>query len=379
MIRLKVRNQSKNKMNKEFYNLIHPPSFDEHEGHQVRGKRSNLHLISLRDFLFKYGEDLQMYYGEDFYTIDNEEKWASDNTRGMNSSSIILCMVDFSENITLSNQVKKSLRKAGQERRQRIKHRYSYDNPMNRIHGFTILTREHITKYPGKKVLSISVIATTPFSEKKGIGSDIMELTKNIASDCEYDDIILSVANDMAYHEPSSEEEDEYSDSSEEDEDDEDEEDDEGDDIEDYWYPDEGVMEVLSHELWRKTMRKPDGGSPYYNIDKDYIYELLEDYMFFVKGEEKDWNNEIKVGGGRTSFEEKELCSSIPEEPNENDYGGYFYMKGKRSQGRLVGFYEKFGFTEDASIFLDWDCCDNNPFPTMRLNLNNYTNKRLLE
>ena len=57
------------------------------------------------------------------------------------------------------------------------------------------------------------------------------------------------------------------------------------------------------------------------------------------------------------------------DEPGENDYGGFWFMKGKKSQMGLMKFYEKWGFIEDENVHLNWGCYGKIPFPTMRLNL----------
>ena len=36
----------------------------------LQGKRSGLSMISLRDFLLRYGKDLREYYNEDFFVPD---------------------------------------------------------------------------------------------------------------------------------------------------------------------------------------------------------------------------------------------------------------------------------------------------------------------
>ena len=61
----------------------------------------------------------------------------------------------------------------------------------------------------------------------------------------------------------------------------------------------------------------------------------------------------------------------ISEDPQDYEYGGYWYKKGKESQKILMGFYEKFGFFEDPTIYLKWGCYDKYPYPTLRLNMNN--------
>ena len=346
-------------MNKEIYNSIrvaeqrrhHTVAADTPNSQLIKGGRSGLSLITLKDFLYKYGECLQNYYGEDFYTNGSGEVWSHDNTKGCESDTMILCMADLCEDDTVitKKSIRKSLRRAGSKRRRRIKHRYSYENPMNRIHGFIVLTRVYIPKYPKNKVMSISTIATSIFSDYHGIGSDLMDIIIHLGKVCRYDDIILEVANDFAYNafeEDSEEEEEEGEDEEEED---------------NTWYPTEEVLDVISHELWRKTMRKPEGINPYYNLGKDYIWNNVNSYLLHevAVDDQNDIENEMN--------DQKEY--SLSEEPEDYEYGGFWYKKGKLSQRRLMEFYEKFGFVEDSDIYLNWACYDEYPYPTMRYSL----------
>ena len=349
-------------MNTQIYNFLNNDGIH-------KGRRSSLDIVTLRGFLHEYGEELVNYYGEDFY-IPGEEKWLSDGE--MKTDTMILCMVDFCDDNSFitKKSVRRSLRRAGSERRKRIKHRYSYENPMNRIHGFVVLTKESIEKYPEKKVMSISTIATSIFSENRGIGSDMMDILIHIAKECDYDDIILEAANDYAAQ---TEEEDDSEEGDERwwDEEEEEGEEEEEEDEEEYiWEPTEEILEIISHELWRKTMRKPEGDTPYYNIGKDYIWDNVNSYLTCEIEEEEgeDILSEKEVildFGGEEEEEEEEYCLS--EEPEDYEYGGYWYKEGKKSQKRLMEFYEKFGFIEDPDIYLNWGCYDEHPYPTMRL------------
>ena len=159
---------------------------------------------------------------------------------------------------------------------------------MNRIHGFVVITKESIEKYPDKKVMSISTIATSIFSENRGIGSDMMDIVIHIAKECGYDDIILEAANDYAAQTEAEEDSeegderwwDEEEHEEEDEEEDDEEEDEEEEDEEEYiWEPTEEILEIISHELWRQTMRKPEGDTPYYNIGNDYIWDNVNSYM----------------------------------------------------------------------------------------------------
>ena len=159
-----------------------------------------------------------------------------------------------------------------------------------------------------------------------------------------YTDIILEVANEYAGYADESDEE-----SEEESDEESDEEEDNG------WFPDENVMEILTDELWKKCMRKDKKDVVYYNLEKDYINSCLYSYLFYEIDEPID--NGVK--------EVKE----VKDEPEENEYGGFWYHKGKNSQKTLQGFYEKFGYKEDPSVHNEWGCFTEIPYPSMRLEL----------
>ena len=95
-------------MNKEIYNFL---LWDQK---LVKGERSGLSLITLKDFLYKYGEGLQNYYGEDFYVKGDEEVWPSEYTEGCESDTMILCMADLwgEDNTFVKQGVKKTIKKA---------------------------------------------------------------------------------------------------------------------------------------------------------------------------------------------------------------------------------------------------------------------------
>jgi GNAT superfamily N-acetyltransferase len=309
---------------------------------------NGLVLMTLRGFIQRYGEELEDYYDEDFGT----ETVADDLDYG---SSMIMCMVDNGED-HLPVEIKKKIRKAGKFRRDKLKHQWSYQNPLNRIHGYVNLVDVSFKgdDLKDKKVISISTICSSYFSEKKGVGSDLMKMSEEFARRMGYTDIILEVANEYAgYAEDSSEEEEE----SEEEESDE-EEDEEDDD--DGWFPDENVMDILTDEFWKKCMRKNKDCEVSYNLEKDYIEGCLQSYMFYDIDEPIDNVEEIK---------EVEDEDEDEDEPGENEYGGFWYQKGKNSQKGLQKFYEKFGYKEDPSVHREWGAFTDIPYPSMRLEL----------
>jgi ribosomal protein S18 acetylase RimI-like enzyme len=151
---------------------------------------NGLVLMTLRGFIQRYGEELEDYYDEDFGT----ETGADDADAG---SSIMMCMVDNGEEDHLPEGIKKKIRKGGKFRRDKLKHQWSYINPMNRIHGFVHLEDVQL-KGDDKKVISISTICSSYFSQKKGVGSDLMKMSEEFARKTGYTDMILEVANGYA-------------------------------------------------------------------------------------------------------------------------------------------------------------------------------------
>ena len=53
----------------------------------------------------------------------------------------------------------------------------------------------------------------------------------------------------------------------------------------------------------------------------------------------------------------------INKNPDADQYGGYYYMKGKLSQKGLFQFYQKFGFQEMPEIHYDWQIYTTGSLP----------------
>jgi ribosomal protein S18 acetylase RimI-like enzyme len=306
-------------------------------GNENGGPRTDLSVCSLKEFITFYSHELSDYYGEDFGCPDIKSDQVGD--------TIIMCLVDFGYWRNTSPNTTRSLRKAGKSRRLKIKHRYSYDNPMNRIHGFLIGEEVRNSLVPEEnKILSLSLICASVFSDKKGIGSDLMDHFLHLAKEAGYTDVILEVANEFSGMDVADDEDDE-DESDEEDS----ESDDESDD-EESWVASEEVVDIISHEFWRKTMRKPEGDTPYYNVAKDYISGHVADYLQAAEGEVEEVEPQFV---------------SDEDDPKGHEYGGFWYRKGRNSQIGLIKFYEKFGFVEEPEIHLSWHCYTDVPFPSM--------------
>ncbi len=296
-------------------------------------------LLRLKDFLARYSD-----------SIDHEMVLKKNNKE---SPYDILCLVDTRENIyhTMSEERKKSFKKAWSSKRRKIRVKYHYDNIFNRIHGYLLLEDQHNNKNipRDKKVLSLSLICSSYYSNMKGVGTLLMKSMISLAEICEYTDIILEVANEHAGSEESDEESDE-SGEEESDESDEEESDEESD--EEIWVEtvNQPLIDCISKEFMRKILRISEDGSSHYSIGEDYIGDIIYSYI------EDEYESECY------EYEYKQVDLS---EPGESEYGGYYYNKGKRARIELYRFYEKFGFIEDMDIHFKWKAFTTDPFPSM--------------
>ena len=338
------------------------------------GKRTKLSVMTLRRYVENYNEELEEYYDEDF----GSGFLCSDSNYG---SNMVLCLVDENEKANISKEVRQMIKKAGKYRRDKLKHQWTYSNPMNRIHGYIMLTDVTSDMTPkGKRVMSIPLICSSYFSTFRGVGCDLMDLTKEFCSTVGYTDIVLEVSNEWAWmaelpenlreEEDWEEEEEEWEEEEEEEELDENLVECDGcgrvwdgnaqcpcgldeDEEEEIWYPENEVLEIISSELWKKCLRK-ENGTPYHNFGEDYVQCYVQAYLF----------EEYHSTEGKKK-------KPLPEEndPKDYEYGGFWYKKGFKSQERLVGFYEKFGFKEDKDIYLNWGCFSDHPYPSMVVSL----------
>ena len=274
----------------------------------------NLTPMTLKEYVNLYGSEVEDYYEVNVQVFEETDKRVS-----------VMCLVDLGPEDTRKRRKKSPGRRAGLERRLKYRHRYSYQNPMNRIHGYLIL--EECEK--DDNVLKVSVICSSLFSPSRGVGTDLMNITLAISHLLGYSDVILEVGNEYSQA-PDSESEDEEE--------------------EEEYYEDEEeeelyeLMETLSHEFWRKCMRYQGPKSrPYYNIDQDYIESMLNGY--FVRDKDDNEENE-EYEDIYDLISESDDDTIEPIEPGDCEYGGYWYKKAIESQSPLIAFYEKFGFEE---------------------------------
>ena len=316
-------------------------------------KDSGLKSDTLRGFISKYSDDLEWYHGEDFGSSVSR---ITDNDYGHTMAFVLYDDAEGTEGCM--EKVRPKYRKAGSIKRRKMKEKWSYEDPLNRIHGYAIVqdvTNKKL-KEEGKKVLSISAICSTYYTDRKAIGKSLMKLIENYAESAKYTDIVLQLANEFSGMGQEEEEEssDEEEESSDEEEESEEEPEEYSEEEEDYYYPDDCALSVLSGALWKKCMRTNERGVQEYNLDQEYIEESLSAYFNCKTTFEED--EEVWEG---TEVKER------PEKPGEFDYGGFWYNKGKGTQKRLMKFYEMHGFKEDDTIFFEWGCFDSVPYPTM--------------
>ena len=361
-------------MDSRWNHFLHYGSADTKATYGVDGswrimERSGLSALSLRHFINVWHEELTDYYGEDF----GGEKIIGDSDYG---DTIIYVLADLRTNIDstwVPPHIKKKYKRAGKLRRDKLRHQWSYGNPLNRIHGFLIMKEVTNTQHTNV-TMCIDTICSTYFTCKRGIGSDLMVLAKDFSKALGAFDIVLEVANEFSGNghstnkfpedeededEEDEEDEDEFSDEDEDEDEDEFSDEDEDEDDES-WTPDDNVISILTDELWKKCMRKSKEGTVYYNLDQDYVEAGLWNY-FHCAHESEDET-------GLWSGTERRVISD-KDDPKDTEYGGFWYQKGKRSQKELIKFYEKFGFKEDPDVHLDWCMFDDIPYPTMRLSL----------
>ena len=299
-------------------------------------------IMRLRDFLDEYRYEIHKQYL--FYNMKK---------RNYNSKYEIFCLVDCLSDTktTMNSKVSKKYRRSNTKTRLRMKKQYHYTNIFNRIHGYLILEDlKNSEDAPiSKKVVSLSLICASKYSDKKGIGSCLMDFTKDISKMSGYTDIILEVSNEHVTGINAIYDEifDEYSD------------DDYSDDEEEYEYVDsreiynDFMVDKITEEFFRKSLRHRENDKgikvEYYNVGDEYISNMIYSYL-----------NDIKQEYITSPYD------ITPEKyPNVNEYGGYFYRKGKISQIGLFKFYEKFGFKEMPEINYKWKIYTCDPLPAM--------------
>lgn len=305
---------------------------------------NDFRLMPLAEFICQYSDELENYFDEDF----GAGFWY-DLKKG---PTMIMCYVDCRNGNHMPNDIRTKIKKAGKARRNKLKEKWSYTNPMNRILGY-IAVKDVTNEKHTEKLFSLSAICSTIYTEQRGIGRKLMDTLIEWSARMGASDLVLEVANEFAGMDCEEETEEEDSDEEWEEEDEEDEEETDG-----YFHPDEGATSVIVDQLWRKCMRKTSEGNVIYNLDEEYIADIVEEYF---EGEEEElWKG----------YEVRE----VSDEPQGHEYGGEWYKKGKESSvcSRLISFYEMWGFKEDKRVNLEFGCYSIVPYPSMLLDMRDY-------
>ena len=273
------------------------------------------YMMTLWDFHAYYHEDIMEAYDVCIYNDLRKEDFLQ-----------IYCIVDVStsKKNTLSEKMRKRYRKAGKERREKLKNKYHYANPFNRIHAYAII--EHSPGGSPDESIAIDVVCTSNYSDQKGMGSYLMKQiigsATRVGYNCESEESEESDCESEESEESDCESEEEY---------------------EDY----EELIDVVAKNLWKKSVRHRDG-DPYYSIGEEYIRECVSQYIY---------------------DEKLETEPVVILDDEEYGYGGYYYSLGKRNNIALYNYYEKLGFKEDPKVHKEWKCFGETAFPSMIMKL----------
>ena len=244
--------------------------------------KNNLDIMSLEEFLTVYNPDKEAFtlkelvyklesnckiftkdkvHGEaqvtDTYILEKLSRHFTELKEGAKKNTVnnrkykIFFAVDNRDIDSYATQENlKVLRNANKKRKNILKARYTYENSLNRIHGFIILDDSSCLCKPKKsKYLNIVIICANPHSSKsdiKAVGSYLLLFSIIMAYQYKFNKLILEVTNDendidsALKEEEDSESEEEDSESEEEEDDSSgDEKDDSSGDEEDDSSPDE--------------------------------------------------------------------------------------------------------------------------------------------
>jgi hypothetical protein len=283
---------------------------------------TNLVTTTLCDFLVWHKEEIGEYHGI-------SDQWPVYEQSVCDYEIILLEDISSKKNNTMKPSVKKSYRKAGKARRDKMKANYHYENPFNRIHGFVIIQGEPGSK---KDSIALNIVCSSAFTDQKGVGSYLMTCVEELGKASGYKDIVLEVGNHYAttYKDdmkPSTDVEQMGEEVDEEE-------------------SCESIIDLCAKQLWKKTVRKNEEG-PVYLIEEDYIRSIVSEYLYDDEVSHEDYE--------------------VNEDDNDDlyGYGGHFFEKGKRSSQALISFYESRGYREEPKIHTVWKCFTDTPLPTM--------------
>ena len=194
--------------------------------------KNNLDIMSLEEFLTVYNPDKEAFtlkelvyklesnckiftkdkvHGEaqvtDTYILEKLSRHFTELKEGAKKNTVnnrkykIFFAVDNRDIDSYATQENlKVLRNANKKRKNILKARYTYENSLNRIHGFIILDDSSCLCKPKKsKYLNIVIICANPHSSKsdiKAVGSYLLLFSIIMAYQYKFNKLILEVTND---------------------------------------------------------------------------------------------------------------------------------------------------------------------------------------
>ena len=186
-------------------------------------KKNNLDFMYLEDFLRIYNYDRSKFsleelilkmericsiIGTNGHLVHQvcEECIEEKLSRHFNDKKYDIIMLIDQRNIAYyasSAEIEKIKRAGGKKRKKRLMDRYTYDNPLNRIHGFVIYDKNPGPKKlnMGIRALSIEIIGSNPYCSMngfKGVGANLLLYMVILGKIHKFDKIILEIANDHA-------------------------------------------------------------------------------------------------------------------------------------------------------------------------------------
>ena len=97
-------------------------------------------MMKILDLVYAGTEELKLCPGSFIHTY-TQEKLIDDLQYG---DTIVFVLADLATNIDLTwvpPHIQKKYKRAGKLRRKKIRRRWAYENPLNRIHGFLVIKR----------------------------------------------------------------------------------------------------------------------------------------------------------------------------------------------------------------------------------------------
>ena len=184
-------------------------------------KKNNLDFMYLEDFLRIYNYDRSKFsleelilkmericsiIGTNGHLVHQvcEECIEEKLSRHFNDKKYDIIMLIDQRNIAYyasSAEIEKIKRAGGKKRKKRLMDRYTYDNPLNRIHGFVIYDKNPGPKKlnMGIRALSIEIIGSNPYCSMngfKGVGANLLLYMVILGKIHKFDKIILEIANE---------------------------------------------------------------------------------------------------------------------------------------------------------------------------------------